>query len=121
MSAHRRTPGARDACAGLLPSGSILARDPEFRALVHTFVETLRARVDAREAALVDLDLAEVTAIAHQLRGSARMYGFDAITDVAAGLERSAGDGRLDDVRPRVAALVGLCRGARETATPAVD
>jgi HPt (histidine-containing phosphotransfer) domain-containing protein len=120
VSAHRRPPGARDACAGHLPSGAILARDPEFRALVHTFVETLRARADALEAALVDLDLEEVTAIAHQLRGSARMYGFGAITDEAAALERSANDGRLDDVRARVAALVGLCRGA-QTATLAVD
>jgi HPt (histidine-containing phosphotransfer) domain-containing protein len=116
VSAHRRQPGARVACAGPLPSAGALARDPEFRMLVAVFVETLRARADALEAALVGADLAEVSAIAHQLRGCAKTYGFPAITDEAAAVERSARSGGLDEVRPRVDTLVGLCRGAREIA-----
>jgi HPt (histidine-containing phosphotransfer) domain-containing protein len=121
VSAHRRPPGARDACAGLLPTAESLAGDPDFQQLVAAFVETLRGRADALEAALGGDDLAQVGTIAHQLRGTARSYGFAAITDEATAVERSARLGRLDEVRPHVGTLVGLCRRARPTTAFATD
>lgn len=87
--------------------------EPELRELMTIFVTGLRDRADAMEASLERRDLERLVALAHQLKGSARAYGFPQLTDQAAALETAVASGQhLDQVRAQVACVVELCRAA---------
>jgi PAS domain S-box-containing protein len=88
--------------------------DDEMTALLALFVDELPTRAAALETSLAREDLAGVAGLAHQLKGTAKAYGFARITDEAAALEASVRAGScLDDIRTRVEAVADLCREAR--------
>jgi PAS domain S-box-containing protein len=87
--------------------------EPELQDLMVIFVAGLRQRAEALEATLQQNDLERLAGLAHQLKGTARAYGFPQLTDQAAALEASLIAGRcLDDVRAQVQCVVELCRAA---------
>ena len=88
--------------------------DDEMLALLRLFVDELAGRADALETSLAQRDLEGVGGLAHQLKGSARAYGFPQITDQAAELEESLRAGKdLDHIRAQVETVAALCREAR--------
>jgi PAS domain S-box-containing protein len=100
--------------AGLQAIPTIEDPDPELRELLATFVAGLSERAEAIETSLVRGDLARLAALAHQLKGTARAYGFPQLTDEAASLEASLRAGVcLEEVRMQVQCVVDLCRAAR--------
>jgi len=89
-------------------------RDEEMLELLATFVGGLPDRAAALERSLARRDLERVAVLAHQLKGTAKAYGFPEITDEAATLETSLRAGRaLDEIREQVRCVADLCRGAR--------
>ena len=75
-------------------------------------IATLNEQVDASE-------WKALRRTAHQLRGAARSRGFDAITSVAARLERALCECEPEaQIREAAEALVAICERAR-TGTPA--
>jgi PAS domain S-box-containing protein len=99
------------------PNGTVRrstgAVDEEQQDLLLLFVAGLRERAQAFEATLERCDLDGLAGLAHQLKGTARAYGFPQLTDQAAALEASLVAGRcLDDVRTQVQQVVELCRAA---------
>ena len=50
-------------------------------------------------------DYATVTSLAHDMRGSGGSFGFQAISDLSAGLEKASGDIDVDRVRKRLSEL----------------
>jgi PAS domain S-box-containing protein len=98
----------------LVPSVRVVGNgDPEMRELVSTFVSGLARRADAIESSLAERDLDRLAMLAHQLKGTARAYGFPQLTDEAATLEATVRAGVcLDEVRTQVRCVVELCRAA---------
>jgi PAS domain S-box-containing protein len=88
--------------------------DPEMRELLTLFVSGLQERADAIEASLERRDADRLAGLAHQLKGTARAYGFPQLTDEAGSLEASLLSGQcLDEVRDKVRCVIDLCRAAR--------
>lgn len=69
---------------------SALSDDPDLADLVQLFVDDLPLRIDALQALLEACDWPGLEQIAHQLKGTAGSYGFDAVSPLAAELERLA-------------------------------
>jgi len=96
---------------------------PEVARLTAQFVAGLSGRVAAIEQSLAEGNFDALTTLAHQLKGTAGLYGFPSLMEAAANLEISAKTRpSLDEVRERVRVLIDLCRKARPpratTATP---
>jgi HPt (histidine-containing phosphotransfer) domain-containing protein len=92
---------------------SKLAADPILMDLIAEFVAELPTRAVRLRRHLGDQDWTALKRTAHQLKGAAGSYGFDAITPVASRLEHQINHG----VDPRVIAetvqeLVSLCQRA---------
>ena len=88
--------------------------DPELQELLVTFVSGLRDRAEALEQTFERRELDRLAGLAHQLKGTARAYGFPQLTDEAAALEATVLAGRaLDEVHAKVLCVVELCRAAR--------
>ncbi len=92
---------------------SELADDNDIRELIEEFVGELPARY-AQMRALTSLsDRESLRAMAHQLKGAGGGYGYPAITQAAAHLERAIlGGGSQIEVVDRLEALVGCCDAA---------
>jgi CheY-like chemotaxis protein len=69
------------------------------------YLENCRNNVIAMHEALDRIDFEAVTILGHNLRGSGGGFGFQAITDIGAGLEHAAGDSDIDVSREWVCAL----------------
>lgn len=83
------------------------------------FAERLPERARALEGALAAGDVAEVSALAHRLKGTAGAYGFDGVAEAAAALQADvAARVRLDQVRDQVARVAELCRRASTARLP---
>ena len=96
---------------------------PEVAHLTAQFVAGLSGRVAAIERSLAEGDFEALGTLAHQLKGTAGLYGFPSLMEAAANLEVSAKARQsLDDLREQVRVLADLCRRARPpraaTATP---
>jgi len=99
------------------PIHSGLSDDPDMMELVEEFVANLQDRIATIQACVDTHDLAQLTSIAHQLKGASGGYGFDVIGQAAAVLETSAkATDSLADVGDKVEELISLCR--RATAEP---
>ncbi len=100
---------------------SDLSADPEFAELVELFVQEMPQRVDTLRMAVQQQDWNQLARSAHQLKGAAGSYGFDAITDRAAQLE-TAVRGNHDEsaILQAFDELTEMCARARAgvTATP---
>jgi HPt (histidine-containing phosphotransfer) domain-containing protein len=110
-----RGPGTCDASGeehgALRPLRSTLEADSEVRDLLDGFVKNLAGSARATEEALARGDLPTIASQAHQLRGAGGIYGFPAITEAAAVLERAIRSGQDPEAVARlVAELTGLCR-----------
>jgi HPt (histidine-containing phosphotransfer) domain-containing protein len=87
------------------PLRSQLARHPELRPVVETFVERLPERVAELHRLAEAADLAGLARLAHQLRGTGGNVGYPEVTRVAASLEVEAQ--RPEPDRAAIARLVG--------------
>jgi CheY-like chemotaxis protein/HPt (histidine-containing phosphotransfer) domain-containing protein/anti-sigma regulatory factor (Ser/Thr protein kinase) len=94
--------------AGLLQSGIL---DPsKVAALVDAFREELPARAQRIDTAFQQGDRARLFELAHQLKGSAGVYGFDNIADTARTIcDRLRADHELKELLSAVSELVALC------------
>ena len=97
--------------AGLLDDGTL---DPEsVAALIEAFRDELPLRADRIDAAFQKRDRSGLLQLSHQLKGSAGLYGFDAIFSTARLIcDRVQADDELERFQSTVAELVGLCRQA---------
>lgn len=85
--------------------------DPDMRDLVREFAAGLPARAAELERLLGEGQLAELSRIAHQLKGAGGGYGFPLITERAAALESSLKQGGDEPrVKERLALLVEALR-----------
>jgi HPt (histidine-containing phosphotransfer) domain-containing protein len=92
---------------------SKLAGDPVLGELIAQFVAELPSRAIRLRRQLADQDWTALMRTAHQLKGAAGSYGFDAITPVASKLELQINHG----VEPKVVTetvqeLISLCQRA---------
>ena len=72
------------------PIYSTLGADLDLGELVEMFVEEIPNRAQALGEAVERRDWLETRRLAHQLKGAAGSYGFEAVTPLAARLELSA-------------------------------
>lgn len=92
---------------------SKLAGDPLLGELIAEFVAELPSRAMRMRRQLTDQDWTALKRTAHQLKGAAGSYGFDAIAPVAAQLEHQINHGVEPKVMARtVQELVALCQRA---------
>jgi PAS domain S-box-containing protein len=98
---------------------SHLAADPNLGELVEMFVQEMPDRINALETEARSHNWQQLTRIAHQLKGAAGSYGFEAITPYAAQLEIAARDGRQDEeILSALEELLNLCRHMRPGVPP---
>ena len=88
--------------------------EPDMAELVEEFVACLQERVAALDAAVAAGNLAEITRLAHQLKGASGGYGFESVGIAAGELEAlSKAAQSADQIRNEVDTVTGLCRRAR--------
>jgi HPt (histidine-containing phosphotransfer) domain-containing protein len=93
---------------------SRLASDPDLRDIVDMFVEEMPERVASLLSQLQSGDLEGLRRTAHQLKGAAGSYGFDAISPSAAKVEAAIRDGETEQhLHEMVDELVELCKRTR--------
>ena len=98
------------------PLLSDYSNEPDMIELVQGFVEGLTEKVEKIRSLLAEQDLAGLSALVHQLKGSAGMYGFMPITQAASDLRQMLDKKRdLAKVAAQCAALTDLCERARAT------
>ena len=89
---------------------SDLASDPVIAPLLEKFLAELATKVDGIRAAIDAADLAEVSRIAHQIKGAAGSYGFPSITAAAEHVEATATEiDALKSIDEPVRQLTELC------------
>jgi len=90
--------------------------------LLRLFADGLNQKVAQFETALRQSDTGALIAVLHKLQGTAGLYGFDQIAELAGGAEKRLHTGAsLDEVRERVVRLLACCRGhtgSEETSAP---
>ncbi len=67
---------------------SIYADDPEFRELLIEYVKEVGQIIDQIRKAILDEETEQAALTAHQLKGSAGMYGYPLLSEAAGALER---------------------------------
>lgn len=93
---------------------SDLAADPDLVELVEMFVEEMPERVSRLVMTWEARDLAGLTRLAHQLKGSAGSYGFHDITPYAHQLEANLRAGASEEEIARdLQTLIGICQQVR--------
>ncbi|MFN0243086.1 MAG: ATP-binding protein [Planctomycetota bacterium] len=91
--------------------------DPELLHLVRLFVADLDDDVRAMRNAFESADWPRVATLAHRLKGTAGSYGFPALTERAAILERSARAREITLVSQELGSLAKLCAELRARAS----
>jgi signal transduction histidine kinase/DNA-binding response OmpR family regulator len=112
-------PGTAD--TGEAPTGvySKLAADPDLGTLVEAFVRAMPERIRTLETYASNRDWEQLKRTAHQLKGAAGSYGFDALTPYASRLEIAATDATQEQqVFLALNDLLGLCRQVQSGAPP---
>ena len=93
---------------------SRLGDDPDLGELVVEFVAELPGRIATIEAEASQSNWAQVTRFAHQLKGAAGSYGFDALTPYAKNLEAASRDDvDAENVLRTLHELIDICRRVR--------
>ena len=83
------------------------------------FVEEIPDRISALEALAQSRDWQQLAKAAHQLKGAAGSYGFNAVTPFAARLESTAKDGcEEEEILSALNELLEVCRRLRSGAHP---
>ena len=89
------------------------ANDPDMIDLVEMFIDEMPDRISAIEQAVHQADIAMLSSLSHQLKGSAGGYGFGPITTAAAQVEQLATtEKQLQEMEGAIAELLSLCRQA---------
>ncbi|HEY4761100.1 MAG TPA: Hpt domain-containing protein [Thermoguttaceae bacterium] len=101
------------------PLYSTLGGDPDLGDLVSLFVDEMADRV-ANIVDLLDMrDWEGLRRAAHQIKGAAGSYGFDAISPCAGKLEFAIRDDEPEEyIRLAVEELVAMCNRARAGTPP---
>ena len=95
------------------PLYSILADDPDLSEIVGMFVDEMPDRLANLLAQLESGNWEELRRAAHQLKGAAGSYGFDAISPSAARLEDILrNDSPEAEIQQATESLIALCRRA---------
>lgn len=98
------------------PLQSTLAGDPDMAELVQYFVQEMDNRAQTIASAAESNDLDQLRVVAHQLKGAARGYGFEPISQSAASLEEliQQADPAEDcsELGRQIDELIDLCRRA---------
>lgn len=97
---------ANDDSADANVARSRLAADPKFRPIVLKFLPRLHEKLSLMAVASETGDYETLAELAHWLKGSGGMLGYDAFTSMAADLERSARDKNGDAVAKDLAQIV---------------
>ena len=101
------------------PIYSTFGDDPDLGELVELFVSEMPERIEALSQFYQQTDWEGLGRIAHQLKGAAGSYGFDAVTPFAARLEALAKTGQpraeLDDAYEELAAVCGRLKEGAPT------
>ena len=93
---------------------SRLAGDPDLGEIVDLFVAEMPERVATLLDQLQAQDWESLRRTAHQLKGAAGSYGFDAISPCAGKVESAIRDGEPEQrIRTTVEELVDLCNRTR--------
>ena len=93
---------------------SNLGADPDLAEIVEMFVDEMPARTADLIDCLESGDWERLARAAHQMKGAAGSYGFDAITPTAARLEAAVRETRPEDeIREALEELVTLCGKVR--------
>ena len=87
---------------------SRLADDPRYHATIERFVARLGERLEWMQARLDGGEFGELAALAHWLKGSATMVGFDAFSGPADTLEILAGKARAEEAQDVLQELQSL-------------
>ncbi|MGD9649049.1 MAG: Hpt domain-containing protein [Pirellulales bacterium] len=96
------------------PIYSTLANDRELADLVELFVDELPRRVAFLRSLFAAGDRDELERMAHQLKGAAGSYGFEAITPAAARVEQTVACGEpFAEIAEALEELIALCEAAR--------
>jgi HPt (histidine-containing phosphotransfer) domain-containing protein len=106
------------AVANAEPLYSTLAEDPDLREIVDMFVDEMPDRIANLLAQCESGKWEELRRAAHQLKGAAGSYGFDAISPSAADLEDALYHHKPEaEILKATESLVALCRRATSTAS----
>jgi histidine phosphotransfer protein HptB len=93
---------------------SHLGGDPDLCDIVQMFVEEMPGRVAGLLEHMNGTDWEGLRRAAHQLKGAAGSYGFEAISPCAGRVESAIRDGEPEEqIREAVLALVDLCGQVR--------
>ena len=93
---------------------STFGGDPDLHELVDMFVDEMPDRIGSIECFFESQRWEELRRAAHQLKGAAGSYGFDAITPLAARLETAVRQQEPEEqILHAVNDLGALCRRAR--------
>ena len=93
---------------------STLADDPDMGELVELFVDELPDRIESMRTALAASDSDTLARCAHQLKGAAGSYGFDALTPALRQLEQLAREhASEEELRRLLCEVVELCGRVR--------
>ena len=99
------------------PIYSTLASDPDLADLVEMFVDEIPSRVAALLESYESGNREQLGTLAHQLKGAAGSYGFDALTPAAARLETAVRHDESEEaVRQAIDTLVALTQRLRADA-----
>jgi CheY-like chemotaxis protein len=90
--------GARRTAADTGAVTSRLAANPKFRPTVLKFVQRLEENLQVMDSRLDARDHEELAALAHWLKGSSGMVGFDAFSEPAASLEALAREQKWSEI-----------------------
>jgi histidine phosphotransfer protein HptB len=93
---------------------SRLGEDPDLGEIVTMFVDEMPDRMASLERQFQAQDWESLRRSAHQLKGAAGSYGFDAISPVAGRLESAVRDqDPVDQIHATVEEILDLCRRVR--------
>ncbi|MEA1950355.1 MAG: Hpt domain-containing protein [Planctomycetota bacterium] len=97
-----------------MPIYSTLGSDPDLGELVELFVDEMPERVQNITNLLEQSDWEELRRAAHQLKGAAGSYGFDAISPTAAVVENKIrGEHCEEEICQAIEELCDICLSAR--------
>ncbi len=92
-------------------SGKIMVHvDPELADLIPGYLANRQKDIVAISGAIEKRDLETIRILGHSMKGSGGGYGFDAITDIGAALEKAAQEGREEVIRREIIRLEDYLR-----------
>ena len=93
---------------------SALASDPDLSELVDMYVDEMPDRIAVLKELLSSENWEELRRFAHQMKGAAGSYGFEAVSPIAGAVEDAIrSDAPEDQVRQSVTELLGTCARIR--------